>query len=298
MDAIQGSFEHQGLLCFAKSLERYAYYYAPLNADLGRDARGRSMHSLLAIGPGGYLMLTAVWRAAEEAVESLRREIARREALAAPGEIELELAPVQMTGCNLLIGNGSGEFQVLASSATSRVPPYSALFSVNLNSEQYALAVAAFGGQGRCLAVEYDLSVVTPIAASGKLIPQSDQFAAWLRQQLLAGERPFREAIEQAIEDGTAAIHVSVPENPSSRLVVELFNLVVNRAAELLPSMLKTADAGALQSFEVSAELVDRQERPLHPILDLSELAVLGESQNQRDQLMRQRRCSTKASSS
>ena len=218
MSIIPDSFEFEGLLCFAQQPSKHSYYYLPLQADVDRDADGRPMFSLIAFGALGYLMCTAVWRAADRALEALRNEIARRNDFGDPSTIELAFAPVDMARCDLLMGYSSGEFQTIATNSTSGLPPYSAVFSVTLTEEQFASAAAAVNGQAGYLAIEYDV-LITPVTASGRFVPKSVRFVPWLREYLSLGQAGLRSAIEEAVEVGLAAIHVCLPEDKSEILV-------------------------------------------------------------------------------
>lgn len=274
MHGIPNSFEFEGLLCFAKQSARHSYYFAPLHADLDRDANGRPMFSVIAIGTSGYLMFTAVWRAADKILEALRNEIARRNDISDPLTIELAFAPVHMARCDLLLGDGSGQFQAIATSSTSGVPPYSALFNLTLTEEQFAGAAAALNGRAGYLAIEYDASVITPVTASGRLVPQSVRFVPWLREFSSAGQAGFRSAIEEAIEDGLAAIQLSLPDDPSGQLVAVLYDRVLTRATELLPKLIETWDEDTHTDLDVSVTLVEEVSQPFRPRADLSSLGL------------------------
>lgn len=272
MQGIPDSFEFQGLLCYRKPSERDSYYFAPLHADLERDAGGRAMFTLIGLGATGYLMFTAVWRAADNVLEALRSEIARRDAIADPATIKLAFAPVDVKGCNVLLGDGSGQFQVVATNSTSRVPPYAALFSLTLTQEQFPRAAAAANGRAGFLTITYDAALPTSLTASGRLVPLSDRFVPWLREYTSAGLAAFRSAIEEAIETGLAAIQLSVPDDPSGNLVSALYDRVLRRAAALLPTLLEATDEDARTNFDVSVTLVEERSLPFSASADVAAL--------------------------
>ena len=270
MHGIPNCFEFEGLLCFAKQSARDFYYFAPLHADLDRDVNGRPMFSLIAIGASGYLMCTAVWKVANEVLETLRSEIAIRNAISDPSTIKLAFAPVQVARCDLLAGDGSGALQAIATSATSGVPPYSALFSVNLSEEQFAWAVAAVNGRAGFLAVEYEASLTTPVKAHGRFVPRSAKFIPWLREYLSVGRAGVRAAIETAIDDGLAAIEVSMPDDPTGRLFSVLYDRVLSRATDVLPEFIETWDEDTCAKLEVAVTVVEEVSQPFCPHVDLS----------------------------
>jgi hypothetical protein len=181
MSETSSSFDFSGLLCFPRPNATDSYYYVPLRADLDRSPDGRPIFSLIQTGATGYLMLTAVWRATDAAVDALRQELAARTNVENPEQIELSLAPVDVARCDLLLGDGTGSFQTLATNKTSRMPPYAALFSVTLTKEQFSHVAAAVNGRAGFLAVEYDAVLPTESRASARLMPQSARFVQWLR---------------------------------------------------------------------------------------------------------------------
>lgn len=277
MQALVNSFEFEGLLCYGKKSEKHSYYYVPLHADLERDNRGHPMFNLTAVGSVAYLMLTGVWRATDERLERLRYEIARKDEISEPETISLSFAPVDTVRCDLLIGDGAEQFQVLATSSTSGIPPYSALFNVTLNQVQFTQAAAALQGRSGYLVIEYDASVITPVTASGRLISVSDRFVPWLREFSATGPAGLRAAIEEAVEDGMAVVQLSPPEDPTGNLVAKLYDRILTHASDMLPQLLATWDEDAHTDFEVAATVVEDVRQQLRPSADLSKLNLTPE---------------------
>lgn len=266
------SFEFEDLLCFPNLSAHLSYYFVPLHADLDRSETGTPLWNLIALGQTGYLMLTAVWRAPERSLAALRDEIARREAIDVPTTLRLAPAPAQVARCNLLLGDGAGQFQVLATSTTSGLPPYSALFNLLLTEEQFAAVAAALNGNPQRLAVEYDLALLAPVTGSARLIPLSSQLLPWLADYLDSGPLGFRLALEEAVEEGLAVIEMDLPEQAPEGLVKDLYDRVLTRAAELLPRLVRTWAGDSLTELQVAVTLTVKASQPFHPRLDLAAL--------------------------
>jgi hypothetical protein len=266
---IENSFEFEGLLCYPKPSANLSYYFVPLEADLDRGPNDRPLINLIAVGTSGYLLFTAVWRAPEQSVEALRQEVAKRNEIADPSTIQLALPPVQVAGCELLIGDGSGELQALAHSSTSGLPPYSVLFNLLLNEEQFASASAALNGNPGRLAVEYDVLLITPVSAAARLVPLSSEFVAWLQEYLDSGPAGFRAAIEEAIEEGLAAIQLDLTQHPSEELITRLYDRVLTRATEVLPRLIQDWGIDMTTDLEVAVSLVESVRQALHPRVDI-----------------------------
>jgi hypothetical protein len=265
-------FEFQGLWCFAQRSEQHAYYVVPVDADLDRDGHGRPLFNLIVAGSTRYAMFTAVWRAVDTTLSALREEIARREEIADPSTIILSFAPVHTVKCDLLLGDGSGELQTIATSSTSGMPPYGALFNLNLTPEQFAGVAAAAHGRTGHLLIEYTAAVAVPISVRGRLIPLSDAFVPWLREYVSVGRAGFRAAIEEAIRDALATIHLDTP-HPSGTLVADVYERVLTRATYLLPRLIEASREDATVSFEVAVEFNAEIDEICRPQLDLATVA-------------------------
>ncbi len=217
-------------------------------------------------------MFTAVWRATDKVLEALRNEIVVRNKISNQSTIKLSVAPVHVARCNLLMSDSSGQFQEIATSSTSGIPPYSAVFNATLTEEQIAYATAAVNGRAGYLAIEYDSSLITPVTVSGRLVPQSVRFVPWLREYLSVGHSGLRSAIEEAIKEGLVAIQLSVPEDPTGKLISALYDRLLTRASELLPELIETWDEYTYTDLEVEVTLVEDVSQPFHPRTDLSRL--------------------------
>jgi hypothetical protein len=272
MNEISGSFEFGGLLCLPRQAEPGSYYFVPLRADLDRGSDGRPMFSLVGTGSTGFLMLTAVWRATDMAIDALRQEIAARTNVENPEKIKLSLAPVDVARCDLLLGDGAGSFQTLATSTTSQMPPYAALFSVSLTKEQFPQVAAAVNGRAGFLAVEYDAVLPTENRASARLMPQSARFVQWLRDAGGGDQNSFRSALEEAIQDRLAIVTVNLPENPSTQLIATLYERLISQAVAVLPRLIGTGEGNGIEELEVAVELVEDARQPLRPRVDLASL--------------------------
>jgi hypothetical protein len=265
------TFEYLGLLWFENRSEHLSYYFLPRHADVQRDDRGGPMVSLLTSGTTGFLMLTAEWQPVGDVLDGLRKEIAERRAIDDPATIRLAFAPVRSVTCDLVLDDGAGAANAIATHRTSGSPPYSAPFNVALTEPRLAAVVAGLNGRPGFLTVEYHASVVTPVPAGARLIGAGDDLLPWLRSCAPTGAAGLRAGIEQAIVDGLASVVLSVPAGPSAALVADLYDHVVSRAVELVPAFLDSARAGG--DFEVEVTVVHDAEAPVVARADLATIA-------------------------
>jgi hypothetical protein len=230
--------------------------------------------SLIQTGATGFLMLTAVWRASEAAIDALRHELAARSNLPDPTQIKLTLAPIAVTRGDLLIGDGAGGFQTLGTSTTSQMQPYSALFSVSLTKEQFPQVAAAVNGRSGFLAVEYSADLLIETRARARLTPQSSLFLPWLRDTGGEDENSFRSALEEAIQDGLALVSVELPERASTQLIARLYDRLLSQAGIVLPRLIQSWNGANVSELEVAVDLTEEARYALRPRIDLASLAL------------------------
>jgi hypothetical protein len=192
---VSPSFDFRDLRCFVSPLDETSYYFLPLAADLARDSEGRPQLSFTETAHAAYLLLTARWGASARDLEDLRGELARRPRRPDAGPLTLAFAPARSPSCRLLIGDGGGEFETLATSPTSGIPPYDAVFSLVLRDERRARASAAVRGERGFLGIEYVAEVQSSVNESATFHSRAED----LRQEVPGW----------IVQHGTSDIHVS-----------------------------------------------------------------------------------------
>src|SRR5262249_48967621 len=144
-----------GLHCVRASREKWHWFYLPGRPDVQRDTAGAPQLTIVDAGTVGYLVFTATWGASARDLESLRDQIAVRLSESSAARVVLSFAPVSAPRCHALVGPGGGAFETVASSETSGIPPYDAVFNLALRGEHLESARGACQGRAGLLAVEY-----------------------------------------------------------------------------------------------------------------------------------------------
>ena len=265
---MQSTFDFRGLRCFASPRDPGACRYLPRRPDLQRGPDGRPLVTLIDMGTSGYLLFTARWAAPPEDLEALRRELAAREGRMEPGRAVVSFAPVSSLRCDALMGDGSGAYDTVATSATSGMPPYDAAFNLFLQDERLARAKAALRGERGYLGIEYVADVHVPVNATAKFRARAADLLASLRAGGLDASR-LREVLEHAVRSGTATVTIDAPDPHASELAAELYDRVLARAAELLPPLL---EQGAPGDFDISAALDKEARLPTSAFADVGAL--------------------------
>jgi hypothetical protein len=241
------SFDFRGLHCFAPATEEGAWSFLPAAPDLQRGGDGQPMFTLVDLGPSAYLLFTASWGAPADDVQALREEIAARQRGRDADPVRLAYAPLAATQCNVLVGDGSGGFSAVATSATSCMPPYDAVFNLFLQEDRLAHARAGLRGERGHLAIEYLAQLRMPVSARATFRATAERLAPFLRARDGA-EGDLERQLEQAIASGAATIVVDAPNPCASALALDLYHRVLARAAE------RVADASGDLQITVTLE--------------------------------------------
>jgi hypothetical protein len=199
MIQIAGGFQFQDLYVYpapqAGGTPSNRFLYFPLIPQPETDSQGRPSLLSIPTNQGGFLQLGSHLGPGGpegEVLAALRDELKARlgqsaspkfpafgsvSARTAAGtselaEVSLELAPLQVGAARLQLGKGEADpssMEDLAQNQSSGFYPFTALFAVQLNTEQQARVMAALDGQAGFLLVKYDASLPLPVQASARV---------------------------------------------------------------------------------------------------------------------------------
>jgi hypothetical protein len=229
--AMPVEFEFKGLRCFPSASDPRTYHFLPTRADLRRGPSGQPLTTLVEAGTAGYLMFSAAWEVGASEVEELRHELAARLPSTPAADIRLSFAPVLSVRCHVLIGDGRGTQQTAASSSTSGLPPYDAVFSLFLQGERLDWVQRGLRGEPGYLAVEYRADLRVPVSAAATLDARASELMPWIAER---GADDMLRLLEEAVERGLAAVTIEVPDPHGHQLAVGLYERVLARTAQLL----------------------------------------------------------------
>jgi hypothetical protein len=226
------SFDFRGLRYFPSADDVTACYFLPRQPGLQSDADGRPMLTMVDLGASAYLLFTGRWAASEIDLNDLRSELAARDCELVD-LVKLSYAPITSPRCNVLIGDGGGSFQTIATSNTSGFPPYDAAFNLFLENDRLAHAKAGLRGEQGFLGIEYQAELPVPIKATATLRARAHHLLPWLRAHSASSNDPSR-LLEDAVEAQVAEIVLDMVDLPGTELTVELYNKVIAEAAQML----------------------------------------------------------------
>jgi hypothetical protein len=165
--------------------------YVPGDPTAQVDDQGRP--TLMLIDAGKTAVLTLGARLVLSDAQRNDLEATLLVQLPSIDRIDFQPAAFTVGAVTLALGDGTGAYQALATTPSMGAPPYNATFSVQLDADQRARAVAAVSGATRLLKVDYPLSLPADVAASFDGAP-----ASLVRSADVASWFP----------DGTGAAHV------------------------------------------------------------------------------------------
>lgn len=219
------------LYCFRSPQDANQFYYLPGEPVPQRDSRGNPAVSLMATSDFAMLQVSSQWQASDRQFEALKADLQTQTDLPADA-LRLEPAPVRIDTVELRLKTSTGEPEVLATSKSSGYAPFSAVFSVTLNAEQKAQAIAALGGRKDLLLVSYRVWVDLPRDGQVEI---EGEVSADLRD---LGQDPApaaaRERVEGAIAQGRLTVTETFPDNTPADLKQRTLDLAKDRAVELL----------------------------------------------------------------
>jgi hypothetical protein len=138
--------------------------YLPGNPAPETGPNGRPTLLLVASDRGAILQLGALWGLTDTTRAALRAALADSHPELA--HLDLQPAAVSVTGVTLSLASSDGTLHPLATSSSSGMPPFSAVFSAQLDAEQKAQAIAALQGRRGTLLVDYAIALPPSVAAA------------------------------------------------------------------------------------------------------------------------------------
>jgi hypothetical protein len=138
--------------------------YLPGSPSPETGPDGRPTLLVVASDRGAILQLGALWGLTDTTRAALREALADSHPELA--QLDLQPAPASVAGVTLSLAASDGTLHPLATSSSSGMPPFSAVFSAQLDAEQKAQAIAALQGRRGTLLVDYAVALPPSVAAA------------------------------------------------------------------------------------------------------------------------------------
>lgn len=232
-----------------------------------RGPQGHPSFQLLSVGEGAFLQLGARWGADAARLEALREEIARRLGTR-PAMVRLSPLEATVEEVRLELADGASGFRQIASSTSSRVPPFTALFSTRLDRDQSVIVTEAAAGREGRLRVIYRLSLAETVTAESEIAGDvSEEVAALARLGTAATLGDASSLIDDALAAGRLTWRRSATDGASALLRERADLQARSQAAELLLRMDRHPSAAT--RLETTARLKEPVQSPAERSTDV-----------------------------
>jgi hypothetical protein len=241
MTILPSGFDYHGIYCYRSADTPHMFFYIPGEPTPEKDPAGKSTLSLWVTGEGALFQLGVHWGLDADIAGELQAYLVQHFPDLDPDMLRLSPAPVSVAEVTLNLGDGAGALKVLKTSSSSGMPPYSALFSMQLSAEEKAQVTAAINGRSGFLTVEYRASLPVAVSATTTISGDMSVDIVQLSQQDTLSEADCLAQIETALAEQRLTISRTgtgdVPDDlriqadaaAKEKMANALFQLVHNR---------------------------------------------------------------------
>jgi hypothetical protein len=263
--------------------EPNTFFFIPGAPTPRRNEHGDPSLSLIVFSAGSMLQLNTRWDVDEAVLETLRKVLAREHDVDNPALIRLSPAPLEVGDALLLLGEGSGELEVLQTRRTSGFYPYDALFNVTLTAYQQEQVTAALSGEHNHLKVRYE--VTHPLERTVTVILSGDVRQDVAELRAAGDEADLAAQVEAALAADRLQETREGDAEASEAVWQEAAQATRTRMAEVLAALLAEDEAAwddagwDAADVEVSATRSETEARTLDRITDVADWFPEGEGE-------------------
>lgn len=231
------------------------FLYIPGKPIYEVDQAGRPLLSLWVMGQEATLQVSTLWTVTNEQIEALRADIVVSNPQLTATQIRFSPAPITLEEVTLLLGDGAGNNEVLATAVPSGLPPYRAIFNKQLNNDQRERVIAALNGRPGFLMVTYHGTLAVDASAQTTIMGDVSTDVSELAQLATLSDTDSRARIEQALTEGRLTLTRRSTPNAPDDLRSQADEQAKAKASALLSQMARdtsmTMDASHLEALAV-----------------------------------------------
>jgi hypothetical protein len=269
MATLPEQFDYAGIHCYRSPDDPDTLLYIPGAPTPQRSADETPMISLMTFAPFAFLQVSVQWDVSGEELDGLRAALAQRDPDLNIDALRLALAPIAVERVALELTEADGSIAELQSTYSSGMPPFSALFNVQLSEAQQAAAASALNGRAGVLGVRYHAALTVPQPAEVRIA--GDIARELTEAGGLASRDDAAALLDAAIERGSLAItHHGAPDVPAERWQV-LEQQARDQAIDLLLRMAAGSTRADAAHFEVVVADTTPVTQPLERVSDVAD---------------------------
>jgi hypothetical protein len=173
MPTLPEQFDYAGIHCYRSPSDPNTLLYIPGAPTPQHTSEDAPMISLLRFAPFAFLQVSVQWEVLDEELDALRAALGQQYPQLDLAAVRLAHAPVAVERVALELTTEDGSAAELASTASSGMPPFTALFNVQLTEPQQAAVASALNGRAGVLLVRYHATL------AGAPIERAGDVASW-----------------------------------------------------------------------------------------------------------------------
>lgn len=235
---IDGDFDIEGIRCYQDQHNQHHFYYIPLQPS-PQSLNNKPSLSLIIFNNKGILQAGAQLGVGRELLDKISQKIGLNYQALNPSLIRMRYAPINIVKVDLVL-KLEGKEIVLATSKSSGIPPYGAVFNVNLTSNDTDLVISAMHGEPNILQVEYHAT--REVNTQIKMTIEGDIQASRDDLDSFASMEARRNWIQEAINSGKLTLEKSDLEFVSSDIWIELEAKAFEASANYVSTFIQSSD--------------------------------------------------------
>ncbi len=269
MTNLPEQFDYAGIHCYRSPDDPNTLLYIPGAPMPQHSADETPMISLMTFAPFAFLQVSVQWVVFDEELDGLRAALAQRDPELNIDAVRLALAPVSVERVALELTEADDRIAELQSTHSSGMPPFTALFNVQLSDAQQAAVASALNGRAGVLGVRYHAALATPQRAEVRLV--GDVARDLTEAGGLASRDDATTLLDAAVEAGHLTTNRSgAPEVPAERWRA-LEAQTRDQAIDLLLRMAAGSTGADATHFEVVVADTVLMRQPLERVSDVAD---------------------------
>jgi hypothetical protein len=269
MTNLPEQFDYAGIHCYRSPDDPNTLLYIPGAPTPQHSADETPMISLTMFAPFAFLQVSVQWDVLDEELDGLRAALAQHDPELDIDGVRLALAPVSVERVALELTEADGSIAELQSTHSSGMPPFSALFNVQLSEAQQAAAASALNGRTGVLGVRYHAALTVPQPAEVRI---AGDVARELGE---AGGLPSRDDAAALLDTAIERGHLTITRSGAPDVPVERWQALEKQARDQATDLLLRLAAGSARvdaaHFEVVVSDTRLISQPLERVSDVAD---------------------------
>ncbi len=266
MIELPGMFNLRGVNLFRSKSDPSTFFYLPGEPLPERGPNGIPTLQFMASDKGAVLQFGAQWSIEASLLSPLKDDLSGMYQELPKELIRLSPAQISVSGATLSIGDGTGKLDELQSVKSSGFPPFTALFNVQLSSEDKTKVVASLNGRRNFLKVGYKGSLPVDREARVSISGDVSQEVSALGKN--ASILDALAVVESSIAKGSLNIEASLDEGVSQDLKDNIYRQAKEKAASMIMAM-ASGNSGQAK-LESTVSRTEIAQVPLNSSTDIS----------------------------